>query len=326
MSAPLRAEPAGQQWLDAMRRGDFPAAWTVSDAVLAARDPTTRDNPALPYHLRWVWDGRALDGRRVLVRCYHGLGDTLQFCRYLPLLRPRVAALTVETQPELVPLLARLPGPDQVVPFDPAYPLPAPDADIEIMELAHALRLPPPAPPYLHVAPRRPEGTGLFVGLCWAAGGWDPDRSVPIEALAPLASLPGLHLVSLQRGPAANAAGSELFATAQDHLMDLMRTAHLMAGLDLVVTVDTMVAHLAAAIGRPTWLLLKSDADWRWGRGRSAWYPAVRQFRQPAPGDWGTPIAALARELRRQLRDCRPDKQADIYAEGTAPPVPTAPL
>lgn len=308
-----------------MRRGDFPAAWTVSDAVLAARDPATRDDPALSYHLRWVWDGRPLEGRRVLVRCYHGLGDTLQFCRYLPLLRSRVAALTVEAQPELAPLLAALPGPDRVIPFDPAHPLPAPDADIEIMELAHALRLPPPPPPYLHASPSRPSGPGLLVGLCWAAGGWDPGRSVPTEALTPLAGLPGLRLVSLQRGPAAGAADAGLFATVQDGSMDLMRTARLVAGLDLVVTVDTMIAHLAAALGRPTWLLLKFDADWRWGGGRSPWYPSVRQFRQPAPGDWDHPIVALVRELRRRLKVCGPVKRADTHAESTAPPVPTAP-
>lgn len=319
----MTIEPAGQRWLEATRRGDFPAAWTVSDAVLAGRDLATRDNPALPYHLRWVWDGQPIEGRRVLVRCYHGLGDTLQFCRYLPLLRSRVAALTVETQPGLANLLSTLPGPDQVVPFDPAHPLQASDADIEIMELAHALRLPPPPPPYLHVVPRRQSETGLFVGLCWAAGGWDPDRSIPVEALAPLADLPGLRLVSLQRGPAANAASNELLAVAQDCSMDLMRTARLVAGLDLVVTVDTMIAHLAAALGRPTWLLLKRDADWRWGHGRSPWYPAVRQFRQSIPGDWAAPVAALVAELRRGLKVCGPDKQADIHAEGTASLVPT---
>ena len=325
MLAPLTADRAGQEWLDAMRRGDFPAAWEISDAVLAARDPATRDDPALPFHLRWVWDGRPLEGRSVLVRCYHGLGDTLQFCRYVPLLRPRVAALTLETQPELVPLLTRLLGLDQVVPFDVERPLPASDAAIEIMELAHALRLPPPAPPYLHLMSRCPHDAGLSVGLCWAAGGWDPDRSVPVNALAPLTVLPGLHLVSLQRGSAAAGAGAWLFATAQDHSMDVLRTARTVAGLDLVVTVDTMVAHLAAALGRPTWLLLKFDADWRWGRTHSPWYPAVRQFRQSVQGDWTAPIAALVRDLRRRLKVCGPDKHVDTQTQGTAPPVPTTP-
>src|SRR3954454_22907480 len=86
------------EWLTAMRRGDYAAAWAINDAVLAARDAATRDDPRVPYHLRWVWDGRPYRQRDVLIRCYHGLGDTLHFARYLPALRPHVASLTVEAQ------------------------------------------------------------------------------------------------------------------------------------------------------------------------------------------------------------------------------------
>ena len=118
---------AGLDWGAAMRRGDWDAAWRVSDAVLRARDPRTRDDPAAPYHERWVWDGRPFAGQDVLVRCYHGLGDTLQFCRFLPLLRPHVRSLTLEAQPELLDLLSTLPGPDRLHPFDPANPLPPSD-------------------------------------------------------------------------------------------------------------------------------------------------------------------------------------------------------
>src|ERR1700712_52841 len=127
------------EWMAAMRRGAFATAWAVNDHVLRQRDPATRDDPNLPYHLRWVWDGRPFRNRHVLIRCYHGLGDTLQFARYLPRIRPLVASLTVEVQPELLPLLASVPGPDRLIPFDPAHPAPAAaDCDIEIMELAHA--------------------------------------------------------------------------------------------------------------------------------------------------------------------------------------------
>src|SRR5690242_16871168 len=97
----------------AMRRGDFAAAWRINDAVLAARDPRGRDDPRLPYHLRWVWDGRSVWDRHVLVRCYHGLGDTLQFARYLPALRARARSVTLECQPPLLPLLASLPAVDR---------------------------------------------------------------------------------------------------------------------------------------------------------------------------------------------------------------------
>lgn len=283
-----------------MRRGDFAAAWRVSDAVLAARDPRVRDDPAEPYHLRWVWDGRPFAGRRVLVRCYHGLGDTIQFARFLPLLRPQVAALDMEVQPELAGLLAGVPGPDRLIPFEPAHPLPPSECDIEIMELAHALRVAPGPAPYLCVpAAGRPRNrTGFRVGLCWAAGGWDPRRSVPFRALSPLGQVPGVRLVSLQRGPAA-ADGPLPDDLAGDDPMDVCATARLMQSLDLVVTVDTMVAHLAGALGRPTWLLLQADADWRWmaGRDDSPWYPAMRLYRQDAPGDWRSPLARLHADL-----------------------------
>jgi len=291
---------AGVRWVEAMRAGAFDKAWVVSDAVLAARDPATRDDPALPYHLRWVWDGQPLDGRRVLVRCYHGLGDTLQFCRYLPPLRAHVAGLTLEAQPELVPLLRTLPGPDRVVPFRPDAPAPAADCDVEIMELAHALRLAPNGAPYLFAGPLPRPAVGLLVGLCWRAGGWDPGRSVPLAALAPLGQVPGVRLISLQRGPGLEelAAGAPPLLDTGDRSADVTAVARLMASLDLVITVDTMVAHLAGALGRPTWLLLRAEADWRWMLGRGTlWYDSVRLYRQPSPGHWAAPLAELHADL-----------------------------
>ena len=274
-----------------MRAGDFAAAWAVSDAVLAARDPATRDDPGLPYHLRWVWDGGRPDGRDVLVRCYHGLGDTLQFCRFLPLLRRRAASVTLEVQPELVGLLQGLPGPDRLAPFRPDAPLPPSGCDVEIMELPHLLRVAPGAAPYLRVQPGRRPGTGLLVGLCWGAGGWDPGRSVPLPLLAPLAGVPGVQLVSLQRGPAADdqaLPGAPPLLLAGERGMDVLATARLVASLDLVITVDTMVAHLAGAMGCPAWVLLQAESDWRWmaGRADSPWYPSLRLLRQDAPGRW----------------------------------------
>jgi len=296
-----RNPDAGARWLRAMRAGAFAAAWAVSDEVLAARDPATRDDPALPYHLRWVWNGRRLDGNRVLVRCYHGLGDTLQFCRYLPLLRPHVADLALEVQPELIPLLRTLPGPDRLIPFRQDAPAPRSECDIEVMELAHALRSVPHGAPYLSAEPLpRPSGD-LRVGLCWRAGGWDAGRSVPLPALAPLAQVPGVRLISLQRGPGLEElaiAGTPPVLDTGDRSADVMAVARLLATLDLVVTVDTMVAHLAGALGRPTWLLLQADADWRWMSGpRSLWYDSVRLYRQPSPGRWAPPLAQLQADL-----------------------------
>lgn len=319
----------------AMRRGDFAAAWAVSDAVLAARDTATRDDPRLPYHRRWVWDGRGYAGRRVLVRSYHGLGDAIQFARFLPLLRPRVRSLALEVQPELVPLLSGLCGPDRPIPFRLDAPHPPSECDFELMELPHALRITaeslPGAVPYLAAAPARVAAArarigagGLRVGLCWQAGDWDPGRSVPLAMLAPLLALPGLRLVSLQRGRAAaeaTAPHAPGFINPRDRSADVPETAALIAAVDLVITVDTMVAHLAGALGRPAWLMLTAGADWRWmeGRADSPWYPTLRLYRQAVPGDWRAPLQAIAADLatlagdtrlvtRAAFPDCSPDR------------------
>ena len=287
-------DDVGQAWFAAMQAGDFPAAWRASDRVLAARPRTGRDDPAQPYHLRWVWDGSDVTGRDVLVRCYHGLGDSLQFCRFLPALRRRAGRVTLEIQKELIPLVSLLDAADRIVPFDPAAPLPPGECDVEIMELSHALRLAPEPVPYLPIARTAPTGR---VGLCWhVQAAWRPERSVPVERLAPL--LDGRTAwQSLQQGRAPYD-----MMPCPDALIE---TATLVAGLDLVITVDTMVAHLAGAIGTPVRLLLDAEPDWRWRAGglhASPWYRDVRKYRQKRAGDWDAPLVALRADLTRDAR------------------------
>ena len=278
-----------------MRDRRYADAWAVCDTIAAARDPATRDDPALPYHRRWVWDRRPLDGAEVLVRCYQGLGDTIQFARFLPLLARRAATVTVEATPRLHPLLAGIAGIDRLIAFDPARPTRWEGASIEIMELAHALRAVPgdAAPPYMQATPAAlPQGT---IGLCAVAGDWDPSRNVPADLLAPLCTL--RPCLSLAAGattlPVLNPGGCP---------MDLPATAALVAGCALVVTVDTMIAHLAGALGVPTWLMLKADPDWRWSPHArdSDWYPSMRLYAQPSPGDWGGVVNAIRSDLMRQ--------------------------
>jgi len=275
-----------------MRDGRYPDAWAMEAATIAARDPATRDDPTLPYHRRWVWDGRPVDGRDVLVRCYHGLGDTIQFARYLPVLAERARSVTLEVQPRLIPLLRPL-GADRVHPFDVAHPLPPAECDIEITELPGALRVAPDllAAPYLSWTPADlPPGT---IGLCAEAGDWDATRSVPAELFRPLCErFPTVVLTPGETAlPCLNPEGCP---------MDMGATAALVAGADMVLTVDTMIAHLAGAMGRPVRLLLKADPDWRWSRDRqdSSWYPSMRLHVQPRPGDWSAVLDAVVRDLQ----------------------------
>lgn len=274
-----------------MRARDYAAAWALERQVIAGRDLSTCDDPRLPYHQRWLWDGRAFDGVDVLVRCYHGLGDTLQFARYLPALERRAARVAVEAPARVHPLLAGV-ADVRLHAFDPAHPLKPRDCDIEITELAGALALRPDhiSFPYLHAsAAPIPAGT---VGLCHQAGEWDRDRSLPEALLAPIAARH--RCLSLVAAP------STLPVLNPDGCpFDMAATAALVAGCAAVVTVDTMVAHLAGALGRPTWLLLKHDPDWRWDARRhdSDWYPTLRLHAQPRRGDWAPVVAAAAREL-----------------------------
>jgi hypothetical protein len=293
-------EEPGARWMALMRRGAWDEAWRVSDDVIAARGGT-RDW-TLPRHLQPVWDGSPLAGRRVLVRCYHGLGDTIQFARLLPALQAIAREVTVWAQPALIPLLATMHDPPRLLPLHDGTPEVEYDADIEIMELAHALRVTPEAlpggVPWLHppAAPR--DGPGRAIGLVWRAGEWDTRRSVPPELLAPLAALPDVTLHILQRGPALAAwpAGLGLVSGSDDALAAAAR----MRAMDLVVTVDSMPAHLAGALGVKVWLLLAREADWRWMEGRedSPWYPTLRIFRQEKPGDWRGPIRRILAALR----------------------------
>ena len=279
-----------------MRNGRFADAWAISDADLKARDPATRDDPALPYHLRWVWDGRSFDGRHVLVRCYHGLGDTIQFARFLPLLATRAASVTVEAQPALYPLLAQLPGVARWVPFDVAHPVPPSECDIEITELPPALRASPADVPVPYLkAPPAPVPDRMLA-ICHRAGEWDAARSIPQALFAAIcAAHATLTLV---------AAPSDLDVLNPEGCpLDMQATAALVAAAELVLTVDTMIAHLAGALGRPTWLLLKADPDWRWtpGASDSCWYPTMRIYAQTRAGDWSDVLARVARDLPSAL-------------------------
>ena len=286
-------------WTAHMRRGDFLSAWELND-WLRARS-VVRPFAEAPRHQQSVWDGSPVDGRRVLVRCYHGLGDTLQFIRYVPALRARAAHVSVWAQPRLLPLLGGVQGIDRLLPLHDGEPDVRHDVGVEIMELPYlfrsALETIPAAVPYLTIEPLPlPRDGGPAVGLVWTAGEWAAHRSIPFSRLEPLMRAPVTWYV-LQGPPALHDRPHDFGAPVGT--TDIVEAARAIASLDLLITVDSMPAHLAGALGTRVWTLLAEQADWRWMERRedSPWYPTMRLFRQRRTGDWEQVVERVAREL-----------------------------
>lgn len=309
-------EDVSCRWLEAMRRGDFESAWRETDRIESARRALgSSASRAAPCCL--LWDGTPFDGRHVVVRCNHGLGDTIQFARFVPLVARRALSATLMVQPPLLDLLSRASELGHVVNGWGEHALPRDAVEIEVMELAYACRvrtstLPPED--YLPIAYAHAQRARLAphmesphyrVGLLWTPSDWDTSRSIPVSALEPLAALRDVAFFSLQQGEAANAWRNAPFPLRplSLHTAEITAAAAAILELDLVITVDAMVAHLAGALGRPVWVLLKHDCDWRWmhTRADSPWYRSMRLFRQPAAGEWDAVGAAVAHALNAEL-------------------------
>jgi hypothetical protein len=291
-------------WTEAMLRGDFAAAWEISDSLLhLAR---TQDHTTVPRHEQNIWDGTPVQGKRVLVRCYHGLGDTIQFIRYAALLQRVAAEMIVWVQPSLIPLLRNVEGIDRLLPMHDGMPDVEYDVDLELNELPYVFRTTlaniPAHVPYLHVEPAPLVCSEKFkIGLIWQSGEWNVHRSVPFRALRPLSEVAGVEWHLLQRN-ARDAGWNGAFGAISggDNPLD---DARIMRALDLVISVDTMTAHLAGAVAQNTWTLLPVEADWRWMQGRedSPWYPTMRLFRQKRERDWDEVIERVAIELTKAI-------------------------
>lgn len=278
-----------------MRCGEWEQAWRISDRQLPVR--ANRSCVDWPRHLQYVWTGAPLAGKRVLVRCYHGLGDTIQFIRYAPLLKAIASEVIVWAQPGLIPLLSTATGIDKLIALHDGTPQADYDVDVEIMELPHIFRTTlatvPAHVPYLHAEPMSlPPSAGRqpAIGLVWKAGDWAEQRSIPFPLLAPFAELTDIALFILQ--PGATAAGWKgQFGTYLGEF-DLYDYARAVRAMDLLISIDSMPAHMAGAMGVPVWTLLHAEADWRWMENRddSPWYPGMRLFRQRQVGNWETVI------------------------------------
>ncbi|MDR3437976.1 tetratricopeptide repeat-containing glycosyltransferase family protein [Telmatospirillum sp.] len=271
---------------------------------------------------RKQWQGEDITGRRILLHAEQGFGDTLQFIRFAKPLADSGATVIVEAPGPLLSLLTTMAGVSEVV--EQGSPLPPFDVHLPLLSLPHHLGIVlntiPAEVPYLTatdtaVAAWHERLTAYprpWVGVVWAgdarpddpfANATDRRRSLRLDALSPLLDVPGVTFVSLQKGEPAK----QLSAIPEhrrpldwtDRLIDFADTAALTANLDLVITVDTAMAHLAGALGRPVWIASRFDGCWRWlaDRDDSPWYPTARLFRQAAPGMWQPVIAAMTTEL-----------------------------
>jgi len=310
--------------LDLLHQGLYEEGWREYE--WRWKVPKLRPRPVAVYEPQW--GGEPLQGRTLLLYAEQGLGDVLQFARFAPLIAERGGRVSVAAYKPLLEILKTLPGLDAVL--DIAAPLPAFDAYLPMMSAPYALGITAPDAipariPYL--SPRSGSAEkwrrrlkavrGTKVGLVWSgeprpyerrAHLIDRRRSMRLEQFAPLAGMPEVAFVSLQKG--INAAQAKCpppglaLIDWMDEIEDLADTAGLIAGLDLVISVDTSIVHLTGALGKPVWMLSRYDACWRWlaGRENSPWYPTLKIFRQPAPEDWASVMARVAQTLAAHCR------------------------
>jgi Tfp pilus assembly protein PilF len=301
-------------------QGDFARGWEEYEwRFRVAGVP-----PPMPATDRPQWDGKPLErGQRLLLVADQGFGDVIQFARYIPWAAARCPEIALACRKELQPLFARQPGLQMFDRWEEQPDFAAYSTLSGLPRLAATRLATIPADiPYLHAEPDKiarwaarlktllPAGHRP-IGIAWAGRpthGNDRNRSAALADLAPLADLPGVALLSLQKGPGQQQAGGYWgqapLVNLGPELRDYGDTMAVIEALDLLVTVDTSVAHLAGAMGKPVWIALPYAPDWRWllGREDSPWYPSARLFRQSAARDWQPVMASIAREASGFLK------------------------
>jgi hypothetical protein len=299
---------AAARWECWMLLGEFERAWRESDLISAigGGDPNQ------------FWDGQAWDGKRVMLRCLHGLGDTIQFIRYAPLLKETCCSLVVQTHPQLVNFIKGVPGVNHVFTWGTGCPKDCSEWDMqmEVTELPRAFRTSVPSipalTPYIQVPEERVQwGSSWFekqeklrIGVAWEAGPWDCSRSISLAEFSPLFDFKSCRFYGLQKGAdPADLSKCGGVHNIECHATDIRDTAALILNLDLVITVDTVTAHLAGALGRAVWILLPAHADWRWMLDRydTPWYPTGRLFRQKSLGNWCPTIEDVRTALAEMI-------------------------
>jgi tetratricopeptide (TPR) repeat protein len=314
--SPHHANAHSSLGLVLLSRGEFAEGWDEYEWRLRSSERTGPRFPQRP------WQGESLAGRHLYVQAEQGFGDTLHFARYIPLLAARAGAVTMRVHQQLVTLLREsLPG--IAILGDRGDPAPY-DCETALLSIARLfktrLETIPGDVPYLRAPAetaqrwqkRLAARAGLKVGLCWAGNpehSNDARRSIDLPVLASLFTVPGTSFVSLQFGKRAAdlkklKPGKAPIDDLSPNFGDFEETAGAIMALDLVITVDTSVAHLAGALGKPTWVLLPWVADWRWmiEREDNPWYPTMRLFRQRRDQSWAEVIARMAEELTAVVR------------------------
>ncbi len=331
-------------------RGTFaPAAVLLMDgqydkgwAAYESRYAMSAFKPNVPNVRERLWDGGPLNRRRLLVHVEQGFGDTIQFCRYLPLIKERFGAdakVIFLCEPELHRVLGTLDGVDEVHHLRQRDVQIVYDVQIPLLSLPHrfgtVLETVPRTIPYLSVpaeAARKkklPQSKGALIkaGIVWTGRPSHSDnlyRSIPMKLLAPLFDINGVDFHSLQVGNGVDELDPHLSrGNVFDHageIKDFADTAAIIAELDVLVTVDTAVCHLAGAMGRDVWTMIPFGGEWRWLRNRedTPWYPSMRLVRQRILGDWGQVIDRVRDGLEGAVRTRR-DIQNALPAKSPAP-------
>ncbi len=290
-----------------LQSGDYARGWQEYEWRWRAEQFEDKRTFPMPE-----WQGEELAGKSILVATEQGFGDVIQFCRFVPLLADRGARVVLECKPPLAPLFQTLRGVDAVV--TPDDPMPETDLVVQVMSLPLRLGVTLDnllaetpylsAPAAVPVDPRLSDAAGLKVGIVWAGGVARSDnfkRSCPVDRFLALAEQPGVTLFSLQVGPFQRDLGEDMpIIDLADGLVDFAHTAAAVEALDLVISVDTGVLHLAGALGRPAWGLMSEPTGFFWMTERtdSPWYPSIRLYRQPEMDDWESVFRAVARDLR----------------------------